>query len=117
LCQFFGSRRDTHVAGTAAYVAPETMQRGTTHLGADVFAFGILAYFAATAHLPFNVNNVQELLEQKAGRHNFFILDPTQFNPKMPAGLNLLIQRCLDQDPEQRYANMTELIEELAFVY
>ncbi len=83
--------------GTLDYMSPEQRrQGGKVDERTDIFAFGVLMYEMVSGHTP--VGRFRDLHE---------VRDDT------PPALNDLVQRCLQEDPEDRYASFTEVIAEL----
>ena len=85
--------------GTAKYFAPEKWEDDHTHgFKGDVFAFGVLAYYACTGKHPFDGDMAQ--IEQK-------IRDLTPPSP-IELGVNVLrntavvLMACLEKKPERR---------------
>jgi serine/threonine protein kinase len=86
-------------AGTARYLAPEKWDADFTHgFKSDVFAFGVMAYFAYTGKHPFE-GSVAEIEQQ--------IRDATPKSP-IELGSNVLrntlaiVMSCLEKKPERR---------------
>jgi hypothetical protein len=106
-------------APTAAYMTQQGMILGTIHymspeqaLGkpldgrTDIFSLGIILYEAATGRLPFHGDTVTETMTQIIRDEP---QEPARINPKISAGLNTIIQRCLRKNRDERYANASEL--------
>jgi len=86
-------------AGTARYLAPEKWDADFTHgFKSDVFAFGVMAYYAYTGKHPFE-GNLAEIEQQ--------IREVTPPSP-IELGMNVLrntlvvMMSCLEKKPEQR---------------
>ncbi len=106
-------------APTAAYMTQQGMILGTIHymspeqaLGkpldgrTDIFSLGIILYEAATGRLPFHGDTITETMTQIIRDEP---QEPARVNPKISAGLNAIIQRCLRKNRDERYANASEL--------
>ena len=85
--------------GTARYMAPEKWDIDFTHgFKSDVFAFGVMAYYAATGRHPFEGDLAQ--IEQQ-------IREATPPSP-IELGVNILrntlvvMMACLEKNPERR---------------
>ncbi|AKJ00780.1 Serine/threonine protein kinase PrkC, regulator of stationary phase [Archangium gephyra] len=88
----------THMAmGTLSYMAPEQRVDAKSADGrADIFALGLILYEMLVGELP-------------AGSFE----PPSRRKPKLDSRLDGIIERCLKQQPSERYASVTELIRDL----
>jgi serine/threonine protein kinase len=97
--------------GTPAYMSPEQLMREPVDHRADIFAFGVAAYELLTNYKPFPGETPAEILKNQRDRTNF--IAPRQHNPDLPASLEKVIIRCLQQDPQKRYPFMGVAVHEL----
>jgi serine/threonine-protein kinase len=89
------------VVGTPGYIAPEQVT-GFADVRSDIYSLGAVGYFLLTGHSPFG------------GRRNLPgasspALEPAPIRalrPEVPADLEAVILRCLQREPEQRFANI-----------
>lgn len=94
------------VMGTPAFMAPEqaTGQRGDHRV--DIYGIGVLLYAALTGRPPFEEETIPATLlavmVNEAPR-------PRSFNPEVPETLELVIQRAMAKNPDERYSTVTEL--------
>lgn len=94
--------------GTPAYMAPEQLlaDPGTDHR-ADIYSFGCLAYELLTGKPPFHGLPAHQI----SAAHLSTAPPPvTALRPDAPAGLALLIARCLEKDPARRPQSAGELL-------
>jgi len=89
--------RDKMAMGTADYMSPE-QRRDSRNIDSrsDIFSYGVLFYKMLTGRVP-------------VGRFK----DPNELRDDTPPLLNQIVLRCLQEDPEDRYMNFTEVIAEL----
>jgi serine/threonine protein kinase len=96
--------------GTAAFIAPEQVRHVRTESRSDIYAIGVILYYLATGHYPF-------------GRPNLLAVKRRLFEPpppprvhdrRLPPWLQEVILRCLEIDPEKRYATAKRLAYALA---
>ncbi|MGW5865820.1 serine/threonine-protein kinase [Streptomyces sp. NPDC055239] len=80
--------------GTPAYMAPEQAMGGEITPALDVFALGLVAYFAATRQHPFGAVSSHELLYRIVSDEPELAACPAQLRP--------LIAACLDKEPGSR---------------
>ncbi|MDP7111078.1 MAG: serine/threonine-protein kinase, partial [Myxococcota bacterium] len=99
--------------GSPRYASPEQLQRrpDVDHR-ADIYACGLLIYALLVGEPPFDGTS-RELLHKH-------LLEPPQpmdeRNIDVPPSLAAVVYRCLEKDPAQRFADMTELIRALGGV-
>ena len=100
------------VLGTPAYMAPEQARGGSTiDHRCDVYALGAMIYRAVTGRPAFG--------GEDAGRTLTSVIWDEPERPKtlrrdLPDALELVIQRAMAKDPDQRFASMAELDAALA---
>jgi hypothetical protein len=88
-------------------MAPEQADgSGRTGPASDVYALGGILYFVLTARAPFAGENVMEVLQKVMNRPP---IPPRFLNPRVPEGLQAICLKCLEKDPQKRYASAAEL--------
>jgi serine/threonine-protein kinase len=97
--------------GTPAYMAPEQLQRQPIDQRVDLFAFGVSAYELLTGSKPFPGETAADVLRLELDRSGF--LPPRAHNPDVPPGLEQAILKCLEREPERRYAAAGLLVRDL----
>jgi TolB-like protein len=85
------------VAGTPAYMAPEQLRGQPTDFRTDVWALGVVLYEMAAGTLPFSGSTGYETSAAILNR------PPRPLAASAPLGLNAVIARCLEKNPQQRY--------------
>ena len=88
-------------SGTPAYMAPEQLQGEPITHRVDIFAFGVTAYELLTNHKPFPGDSPSEILSRQLDRSRFVL--PHEHNPDLPANLEKVVLKCLEEDSEKRY--------------
>ncbi|WP_449061102.1 serine/threonine-protein kinase, partial [Planomonospora algeriensis] len=110
-----GDRASTGEAavGTFRYSAPEQtgMLNRPVDRRADLYAFGVVLFQAATGVLPFVSDNVGELIAMHA---NLPAPDPRSLRPELSSGFAEVIGRLLAKDPDDRFASADELLTALS---
>ncbi len=99
------SRRST--AGTPWYMAPELVLGREFDHRVDIYALGCTAFELLTGHPPFDDDDPKEVLVAQLER--LVPAPSTLTDGPIPAALERVILRCLEKDPDSRYADMREL--------
>lgn len=97
--------------GTPAYMAPEQLLRKPIDHRVDLFAFGVSAYELLTNCKPFPGETPAEVLRQQLDRSNFIL--PRDRNADIPVALEKVILKCLEREPDRRYAIASLLLHDL----
>ncbi len=96
------------VLGTARYLAPEQVRGDPTDARVDVYATGLLLYEMLAGRLPFaGDTDMATALARLTG-------PPAPLPPSVPRGLAAVVDRCLADDPSDRYPTAAALAEALA---
>ena len=83
------------IAGTLHYMAPEVLKGEATDARSDLWSLSVLLYEAAAGKRPFHGKTIFELTSA-------ILKDPLSVPANLPAGLRILIRRCLQKNPEER---------------
>ena len=94
------------VMGTPSYMAPEQAKGYRVDHRTDLYATGAILYRALTGKLPFDKNDATATLAAVLTEEP---TPPRTHNPALPASLELVIQRAMARDPNDRYQHMDEL--------
>jgi eukaryotic-like serine/threonine-protein kinase len=98
--------------GTPAYMAPELLLGKTVDHRADIFAYGVAAYELLTRKKPFIGDSAEEVLQKQVSYQEEF-LSPRTHNPDISVGVEKVILKCLERDPDKRYPYMSVVIRDL----
>jgi eukaryotic-like serine/threonine-protein kinase len=96
--------------GTGPYVAPEQVLKDRGDPRSDIFALGVILYFLATGERPFGEPQTAKEWKRRLWRDP---QPPRWWNKKVPPWLQEVILRCLEIDPNDRYATAAQLAFEL----
>jgi serine/threonine protein kinase len=107
-----GLTRTDWVMGTPSYMAPEQAAGGARAVGpaADVFSLGSILYELLTGRPPFRGASVVETLDLV---RNADPVPPRRLVPGLPRDAETVALKCLEKDPERRYASADALAEDL----
>lgn len=98
------------VLGTVAYMSPEQAQGKNVDPRSDIFSLGVVLYEMATGQRPFAGDNSVSILTAILRDTPAPI---TRLQPTAPPRLGRIIVRCLEKLPGERYADATELRDDL----
>lgn len=115
----FGIARSLHAQatttsaflGTPAYIAPEQAQGKPVDQRADIYALGLIFYECLTGRAAFSGDTPIEVALKQVNERP---LAPRRIVAAVPAHIEAIILRCLEKDPEKRYASVEQLSQALA---
>lgn len=95
-----GDLTGANVAGTPAYLCPETIKGRRVTTQSDLYALGATAYFLLTGRQVFEGKNVPELCVHHM---DTIPVPPSQrTNNLIPEELEKIVLQCLEKDPDAR---------------
>jgi len=98
------------VIGTVGYMSPEQASGRPLDFRSDQFSFGSIFYEMATGKRAFRKPTTAETLTAII-REEAEPVGP--LNARLPAPLRWIVERCLQKDPEERYASTRDLARDL----
>ena len=98
------------IVGTLPYMAPEQLQGGTIDERTDIYGAGAVLYELLTGSRPFPELNSARLMH--AILHEL-PLPPTSINAAVSPGLQQVVLKAMDKNPERRYHSARELAVDL----
>jgi len=100
--------------GSPAYMSPEQVQEKEVSYHTDIYSLGVVMYQMLTGKLPFRASSKASLLYQVV---NIAVPPPSTFRREISAELDRLVLRCLEKDPQARYATWGDFSRELTRSY
>jgi tetratricopeptide (TPR) repeat protein len=104
-------QRQTNIAGTPNYMAPELFEGGKGTVATDIYAMGVLLYFLVAGDYPLHLGgmNAREALESFPKRRPLMDL-----RPDLPESLLRTVGTAMDADPAKRFQSAGQLANALA---
>ena len=93
-------------SGTLPYMSPEQVRGQPADKRCDIWSTGAVLYEMATGQRPFPEKYAPRLIDDILHKP---VDPPSSLNAKMAAGLEQVILRALDKDPDRRYRSAREL--------
>src|SRR3990172_6221626 len=98
------------ISGTVPFMSPEQARGGKVDHRSDVFSFGLLLYTMLRGRPPFEGTSRIDILHA-------ILREPTPWlagvSGEARDRLQPIVERCLQKEPDRRFATMTEPLEEL----
>ncbi|MDF1663124.1 MAG: WD40 repeat domain-containing serine/threonine-protein kinase, partial [Planctomycetota bacterium] len=96
--------------GTPAYMSPEQARGKAVDARADIYGWGATLYECLTQRVPFEgvtaINVLHKVINEDPQ-------EPSFWNRRVPADLDVICLKCLEKDPKNRYQNAEELAADL----
>ena len=101
-----GLSQTATVLGTAHYVSPEQAQGKELTGASDIYSLGVVLYEATTGKLPFDG---QDAVSVAVKQVNELPAPPSTINPNIDPGLEAIIMKALEKDPNKRFKDASEM--------
>ena len=102
------------IMGTPAYMAPEQAKGSKVDARADIYSVGAILYRCLTGHEPFEAEDpaatLTAVLTKEPKR-------PRSIAPEIPEAVELVIERAMARNVDQRFQTLAELDAALAHVH
>lgn len=102
--------QEGQLLGTPNYMAPEQIQGRDVDHRADLFALGVVLYEMLTRHKPFQGENLTVVSHRIVYDH---FTPPKDYVKNLPPGLEGILARALEKDPNRRYQKAKEMVGDL----
>ena len=100
----------SHAMGSVHYTSPEQARGGYSDAKSDIYSIGITLFEMVTGRVPFDgettvaiaIKHIQEEMPS-----------PRIYVPEIPISVEQIIFKCTQKNPDRRYANVSELMQDL----
>lgn len=100
----------SNVLGSVHYFSPEQARGGYVDAKSDIYSFGIVLYEMLTGTVPFQGESAVSI----ALKHiNEKMKPPVELNPDVTNNLQIIIEKCVEKDPRNRYKDAAHLLNDL----
>jgi serine/threonine protein kinase len=110
ILQFGTVQQTTHVMGTPSYMSPEQVKGRAVDGRSDIFSLGVMLYEMVTGEKPFPGQSITTVIYKIVNEDP---VPPRQLNTSIHPGISDVIMKALVKDPDQRYQNCREMLEDL----
>jgi serine/threonine protein kinase/tetratricopeptide (TPR) repeat protein len=102
--------REGAIQGTVPFMSPEQARGGKVDARSDIFSFGLLLYTMVSGRPPFEgasrIDTLHAILREPTPRLAGVSMETREL-------LQPIVDRCLQKEPDRRYATMAEPLQEL----
>ena len=96
--------------GSVHYFSPEHARGGYTDAKSDIYSLGIVMYEMLTGKVPFDADTPVSVALKQVQEE---AVEPINYNKNIPISVNRIILKAMQKDPNLRYQNATEMLEDL----
>src|SRR5258706_6434630 len=95
------------IMGTPAYISPEQARAQTVDQRSDIYSLGVILYEMVTGRVPFTADTPLAVILMHVSDP---LPLPSILKPDIPEPIERVILKALAKEPNDRYANATELL-------
>ncbi len=98
--------------GTVNYISPEQASGGKVDFKSDIYSTGVMLYEMVTGRLPFTAESPVAVAMMQVSDEP---VPPRDINPAVPMGLQQIILKAMNKDPESRFSSANAMIKALEY--
>jgi eukaryotic-like serine/threonine-protein kinase len=102
--------RSGDILGTPAYMSPEQISCKGVDNRSDLYSLGVILYELMAGRRPFMGNNLASLFKAITDHKT---TPPIKADPSIPKGLNAVILKAIEKDPNRRFQSGAEMVSAL----
>src|SRR6267154_679923 len=110
ILQFGTVQQTAHVMGTPSYMSPEQVKGRAVDGRSDIFSLGVMLYEMVTGEKPFPGQNITTVIYKIMNEEP---TAPRDIDSSIHPGISAIVMKALVKDPDQRYQNCREMLEDL----
>src|SRR5262249_29067119 len=92
------------------YMSPEQVKGRAVDGRSDIFSLGVMLYEMVTGEKPFPGQNITTVIYKIVNEDP---IPPRAIDPSIHPGISAVVMKALAKEPEQRYQNCREMVEDL----
>ncbi len=96
--------------GTVYYISPEQASGRPIDPRSDLYSLGVLMYEMGCGRLPFDAESPVSVALMQV---NESAIPPRQLNPSLPVGLEQIITKAMEKEPDERYQTATLMLRQV----
>ncbi len=96
--------------GSVHYISPEQARGDVTDEKADLYSVGVMLYEMLTGTLPFDGESAVSVALMHMQNE---VKPPREINPSIPVGLEQIVMRAMQKNPNRRYHSDAEMLRDL----
>ncbi len=105
-----GKTMSDKAIGSVHYISPEQAKGENTDEKTDIYACGVIMYEMLTGKVPFDGDSAVSIAIKQM---QIDAQRPRSINPDIPVGLEEIILRAMQKDPQLRYQTASEMLRDI----
>ncbi len=101
---------NAEICGSPSYMSPEQLSGASLDTRSDIYSLGITLYEMLAGELPFKAHDFEEVAAQHFTEE---AMPLRRLNRDIPVKVSNLVRQMMEKLPEDRFADMNELLDEI----